>query len=343
MSFRSPPPYVKLTSSVGVAVAVLLASVPNTARAGCSYNAADCDDPGHDVCNAVGSVIICDIGFEGGAYNGLAYAVLEDDSGDVCDDTADYCVFGTTSNNAAFCCPVTMGTETSLLIIGTDNSDYISFQYDDVGAYDLDNYTTGFKFEGRVLGEPGVDTVVGSRSTNADYHDDLHGGTGADTISGDLGDDYLAGDDGDDVLYGEEGEDELHGDVGSDELYGGPNDDLIFGGADGDEINAQGGDDTIYAGGGNDNIAGAAGNDTIYGEAGQDDICGDNENDTMYGGDNEDYLWGGLGTEVTTDGQSPTTGDGDHCDTDSSENRTSCETEEAFSGRLADCPTLPGP
>lgn len=286
--------------------------------------------------------VICDIGREGGAYNGLAYAVLEDDSGDVCDASAEYCVFGTASNNVDFCCEYSVTTENKLLVIGSDNTDYIYFQYDDGSSYDLDNYSTGFTFEGRTLGESGDDTIVGSRSTNAEYHDDLHGGTGVDTISGDLGDDYLQGDDGADILYGEEGEDELQGNVGADELYGGPNNDLILGGDDSDDINAQGGDDIVYGGGGNDDIAGAAGNDTIYGEAGQDDICGDNEDDALYGGDNEDWLWGGAGTESVTDGQSPTTGDGDRCDSTTSENRTSCETVSSFS-RLADCPALPGP
>lgn len=305
-------------------MAALLASHMGTAAADCPEvdAAAECDSPGDAICELVSSVIICDMTRVGDTTGAEVWAVFNTGAG-LC-DAGDYCVFGTEGTGEEFCCEYELAaTENSLLVIGTAYADTIQLYYDDASAWDMENHTTSL-FLGKVLGNGGDDIIYGSRHNNADYQDDLHGDAGVDTFYGQEGADFIAGDAGDDIIHA------------------GPGDDIIFGGDNDVDINGQGGDDTIYGGAGNDDIAGAAGDDTLYGNAGVDDLCGDNENDTLYGGDNEDWLWGGNGTEVRSDGESPTTGSGDRCDSGSSEAQFSCETVSSFS-RLADCLVLPGP
>jgi serralysin len=141
----------------------------------------------------------------------------------------------------------------------------------------FENTGTGF-VSGRVLGEAGLDTLVG--------------GEGADQMEGGGGSDVLIGRGGDDVLTG----------LGSDVVYGGTANDTINGG---------GGDDTLDGGTQNDVLVGQDGSDLLYGDEGADTLDGGDGNDVLEGGaDNdvlrgragEDELAGGLGLDFLTGG-----------------------------------------
>lgn len=316
MSFRSPPPYIKLTSNVGIAVALLVASVPSTARAGCPSTSAACNAPGNAVCQSTGgtSVIECDLTRESGNVGGTITAVLNT-SGSLCSGSADYCIWGTESTGTAFCCEFNATTEGSLLVIGTVYDDTVSFQYST--SDNLSDYGYSGTFVGQVNGNAGDDTITGSRNTDtANYNDNLNGNGGLDTINGDAGDDDIDGGDHDDIITGGPGADTIFGQDGADTITGGAQDDLLYGNA------------------GADLIAGSAGADTIRGDDGEDTLCGDSENDDIAGGIDNDTLWGGTGTDNGNGGSPTGGGTGDTCDVDVP---TDCETTGAFS-RPSTCP-----
>jgi serralysin len=151
----------------------------------------------------------------------------------------------------------------------------------------FENTGTGF-VSGRVLGEAGLDTLVG--------------GEGADQMEGGGGSDVLIGRGGDDVLTGDGGADHILAGLGSDVVYGGTANDTINGG---------GGDDTLDGGTQNDVLVGQDGSDLLYGDEGADTLDGGDGNDVLEGGaDNdvlrgragEDELAGGLGLDFLTGG-----------------------------------------
>jgi serralysin len=151
----------------------------------------------------------------------------------------------------------------------------------------FENTGTGF-VSGRVLGEAGLDTLVG--------------GEGADQMEGGGGSDVLIGRGGDDVLTGDGGADHILAGLGSDVVYGGTANDTINGG---------GGDDTLDGGTQNDVLVGQDGSDLLYGDEGADTLDGGDGNDVLEGGADtdvlrgragEDELAGGLGLDFLTGG-----------------------------------------
>lgn len=290
-----------------------------------TYASADCDDPGDFVCTSPsGTQFLCDLTIGSGMNEPELWAVLNEDDA-LCDPDADYCVWGTARSGVDFCCPLEQAGEFSLLVQGSNIDDHIYFFYDgEEVSYDLDNYSDEFTFEGQVNADAGDDEIWGSRSNlNAFYHDDLRGEGGADTIYGQAGFDEIDGGTEADTIEGNQGNDTIHGGDGNDTITGGDQDDTIFGDA------------------GDDMIAGNAGVDTIYGSAGDDNLCGDNGNDTLHGGDDEDTLWGGAddgGTADVGNGNDPTSGSGDTCDSGTTETRTGCETVSSFSRGSTTCP-----
>ncbi|MEO8344905.1 MAG: calcium-binding protein [Betaproteobacteria bacterium] len=161
--------------------------------------------------------------------------------------------------------------------------------------------------------------IVHNDSTTVGAADEIHAGSGDDSVFGELGDDTIWGDDGNDsmsggedndVLFGGNGDDRLAGDdygqlvgsssttpIGADFIDGGNGDDQIFG---------DGGADTLLGGAGNDIIRGnndiaangvsptAAddGNDFISGGDGDDRLVGDSADDTIFGDAGNDFLFG---------------------------------------------------
>ncbi|MEW8009676.1 MAG: calcium-binding protein [Candidatus Thiodiazotropha sp.] len=120
--------------------------------------------------------------------------------------------------------------------------------------------------------------------------EELHGGTGDDSLDGLGGDDHLYGYGGDDRLTGGEGDDGLAGGDGNDTLLGDEGDDFLSGGD---------GADLLQGGMGNDYLTGWRGNDTLDGGDGDDDLYGGDGNDTLRGGiGGNDHLSGGAGDDT---------------------------------------------
>ena len=149
--------------------------------------------------------------------------------------------------------------------------------------------------------------------------DEIHAGSGDDTVFGELGNDTIWGDDGNDTMSGGENDDVMFGGNGDDrlagddygQLIGGSTStpigaDFIDGGAGNDQIFGDGGADTLLGGAGDDVIRGnndiatggvsptAAddGGDYIAGGDGNDRLVGDSASDTLFGGDGNDFLFG---------------------------------------------------
>ena len=160
---------------------------------------------------------------------------------------------------------------------------------------------------------------------------ELHGTSGADTLTGGADNDTLYGFAGNDILKGGAGDDVLAGNEGNDTLQGGDGDDYLLGGPGNDTIDGGAGEDwaayedatsgvkvdlniTIAqntGGGGTDKLTGiehlygSAYNDTLIGDAHNNMIVGGEGNDSVSGGKGDDTLWGSAGAD-TLDG-----GDGD--------------------------------
>lgn len=158
-----------------------------------------------------------------------------------------------------------------------------------------------------------------AKQTGTETNNDLHGGTGKDTLIGLGGADRLYGNGENDALYGGAGDDSLDGGGGNDRLIGGGGHDMIYGGAGNDTIESFGSRDTVYGGEGADsiyNIArdlvyGGSDNDTLVGHSSNhaDTLYGDGGNDSLVGGGN-DALYGGAGGDNLTGGTGDDTLDG---------------------------------
>ncbi len=149
--------------------------------------------------------------------------------------------------------------------------------------------------------------------------DEIHAGSGDDSVFGELGNDTIWGDDGndtmsggedDDILFGGNGDDRLAGDdygqligsstttpIGADFIDGGNGNDQIFGDGGADTLMGGAGDDIIR--GNNDIVIGGIsptaaddGSDYINGGDGNDRLVGDSADDTIFGGDGNDLLFG---------------------------------------------------
>lgn len=146
--------------------------------------------------------------------------------------------------------------------------------------------------------------------------ENVHGGSGSDSIWGNEvanvlrgggGQDYLRGGDGGDLLEGGADFDDLHGNLGADTVRGGEGGDWVVGGQGADVLLGQEGADVVYGnlggdyqegGAGNDWVRGGQGDDVLLGEDGDDFIAGDRGNDTLYGGAGADLFHAFTGSEV---------------------------------------------
>jgi Ca2+-binding RTX toxin-like protein len=189
----------------------------------------------------------------------------------------------------------------------------------------------------KVIGSPGVDTVIGSAGTT----EELFGRDGGDELTGAANTSVVAGGSGDDTLRATAGHATLDGGVGNDtflftpgvgarfrggpgtdtldcshaahgvkvdlshtgsavsieNVVGSPFADTLIGNATANRLVGAGGDDKLLAGGGDDVLDGGAGNDVIVGGAGADTFVGGPGTDTV------SYARDSLPVTVTADGQ----------------------------------------
>lgn len=328
MTFCAPP-HLRLIHSAGLAVSILVTGLSGRAEASACPGLAStvlCNSPGAEICQLSGNTIICDMTRVGDSSAATVTAVYGyNGSSWLCTSNKEYCVWGTEGTGASFCCEYDISaSESSLLVIGTSQADTISLQYTSGSSWDMKHHTTAY-FQGKVLGNAGVDTITGSRTNNVTYYiDDLKGDGGDDDIDADVGNDYV------------------EGGAGADVIVGGPGDDIILGGDNVDTIDGEAGDDTIYGNDGDDIIAGDIGVDTLRGDAGADTLCGDDGDDDLFGGVDADTLWGGGGSSDDADGGAPSSAPGDNCDLVSGGSGTveTCTNSESTStfARPAACP-----
>jgi Ca2+-binding RTX toxin-like protein len=208
------------------------------------------------------------------------------------------------------------GAESSEVIVGTDDNDFIR-----LGAADDTAYGEG----GDDIIYGGSPTVVGDAGGASAGLDHLYGGAGQDILYGEDMPDLMDGGQGDDWLYGgssgssingidqligSEGNDHIYGGVGIDKLYGGLGDDYIYGGDDtdpftsggdgNDYINGDSGQDINYGGNGSDILDGGKGIDLLYGDAGDDILrAGSGDSQIAGNGGGGDDLIGGDGVSDT--------------------------------------------
>lgn len=298
----------------------------------------DCTAITYAVCSydVPGTTIICDLEREGGGTGAYAWAVLNEGDA-VCDDEAEYCIFGTESTGTPFCCEMEAEDVEVLQLLGTtQRADHLYFHYDDENVdVDLDNWNTSVidVFEGEAYGRGGGDYIEGSRVASLDYHDQLFGDDGADHIFGLDGSDEIFGGGGSDPeLYGGDGNDTIYGDAGDDYLYGEAHNDTLWGGAGEDKLIGGSGNDTLNGDGDDDELSGGDGTDILSGGDGADKLCGDGDNnDALAGGAGNDSLAGGAGTGDSGDGNGHSGAPGDTCDSGTTESLSNCEAILSFS------------
>src|SRR5688572_28085769 len=148
---------------------------------------------------------------------------------------------------------------------------------------------------------------IGLRNDLLSGHDELIGGSGADTLYGWTGDDTVTGNGGSDALFGGDGDDRVRGGGGNDSLDGGDGidkltrddgNDRFAGGKGNDAVEGGAGDDTLDGGTGADSMNGGDGDDLLSGADGNDSLAGAAGNDTLDGGTGLDRLTGGAGNDT---------------------------------------------
>ncbi|TAJ70296.1 MAG: matrixin family metalloprotease [Phenylobacterium sp.] len=143
----------------------------------------------------------------------------------------------------------------------------------------------------------GDDTVTGNAASNAlnggPGSDRLFGGDGADTVTDPSGSNYLRGDEGADSIVGGSGFDDINGNMGNDTCVSGGGDDWVVGGRDNDSLVGSAGQNLVY---------GNLGNDTCEGGDGNDIVRGGQDNDVIFGGAGDDYVSGDKGADTVTGG-----------------------------------------
>lgn len=276
------------------------------------------------------SWVECDLTTPCGSSAATAYGVLFDDSG----SEYQWAVWGT-CGATSFCCSITeedLGGgdywPDAIGIQGTSGNDSLNLQYST--THNMSAGQNGNLFYGRLYGQDGTDTLLGSK-TNApsSYVDFIHGGVGDDTITGDNGPDQLYGDGGNDQIFGGRADDTIYGGAGNDELHGDQDNDLIWGENGTDMLAGQNGSDTLHGGAdqdllcdGNVNFSGdphdcpgeddfldtfVCGTETVgavdhlRGNNGDDCLFATNGNDRLWGGADKDFLTGGDGNDLICD------------------------------------------
>ena len=147
-----------------------------------------------------------------------------------------------------------------ILILGTNGPDRV--------------LVTGTNSHDRIFGFGGNDTITGLLGL-----DEMHGGSGLDTV------DYIYSDDGMRIdLLAERVTNLLDGGVEVITSF-----ENVWGSQGGDDIRGTDGANDLEGEGGNDTLFGRDGNDTLEGEAG---------NDQLFGGFGSDRLIGGRGSDL---------------------------------------------
>jgi len=130
---------------------------------------------------------------------------------------------------------------TDIVVLGTENSDWIGFFADIALPRQLEALAGGPDLTASAYGLGGHDILVGSVENDSSYTEKLYGG------------------DGPDHLFAKGGNDFLYGGADADVLDGGAHDDVIEGGTH---------DDWVIGGIGRDSGAGESGDDVICGDVG---------------------------------------------------------------------------
>jgi len=219
------------------------------------------------------------------------FAIYDDDD-NAC-GVGNYCAWGVDVLGNDFRCTITIpsGGLSEVGIYGGHAHDNILLNfYDSTHSheYDLQAYGSLTNVTGRVSGGDGNDWIWGSRSTQSNYKDELHGDGDDDILCGRQGNDALHGGDGFDKVVGEDGDDTVNGDDNptpdgahdymGDQVCGNSDDDTVLGGpGDGDQVQTlDDGTDTVGGGPGIDDACSTGGDGTCEdpGGASLDDVCG---------------------------------------------------------------------
>jgi Ca2+-binding RTX toxin-like protein len=190
---------------------------------------------------------------------------------------------------------------------------------------ELDRRTIPVAITGRLTGDSGDDTLIGSNAP-----EDVQGGSGRDLINGNGGADDMRGGSGvDTLLYPPERStlfvtvgsindndgneldqtgtrrDTVRGDIeavtggaGGDTLIGDRSAETLIGGDGNDFLAGLGGDDSLFGLLGDDFLSGGDGNDTARGFFGNDRVLGGPDGDRLVGGADNDFVRGKKGRDV---------------------------------------------
>lgn len=284
----------------GVGWAMAAALAPAALACPGAYSGAACTgNSGANVCQYYGGSTLwsCELPRDGStSVAGQGYIVY-DDAGLWC-TAGTYCAFGVDADGGNFCCEIDADSSSvsDVELIGGTLNDTLAFTYTSGGVTLELTFDAGIAafLDVIAFGRDGNDTIAGSSSTAAAYHEELlgEGGTnlsvrgyaGNDVVrGGPFADAYLDGDDGQDAVYGQGGDDSrLLGGPGADDLFGDSGDDACNGGTGLDNIDGGTGADLLC--GGADFVA-----DVLQGGFGAYD-------DTLWGFTSVDSEYGGLGT-----------------------------------------------
>jgi len=204
------------------------------------------------------------------------------------------------------------GTTDDDVIVGTSGRDTINGNggNDTICAGDeKDTITTGSGNDWIDAGAGG-DTIDAGDGSNTVYggadNDGITTGSGNDWIDGGAGNDTIDAGEGSNTVYGGadidgittgSGNDTIDAGDGGDTIHAGEGNNTVQGGAVNYSITSCSGTDWIDAGDGHDTINAGGGIDTIYAGSGDDTICAGAGDDLIYGGDGVD-VWDDIGTDT---------------------------------------------
>jgi Ca2+-binding RTX toxin-like protein len=163
------------------------------------------------------------------------------------------------------------------------------------GKNDVVHYNVAVPSE--IFGDDGFDALLSDSTAGCT----MHGGDGRDVLLGGDGNDMLYGDASPDELFAHGGDDLLSGGGGGDVMHGYRGRDRLYGGPGSDLMYGEEGSDRIFAHAGDDTVFGGQGNDQIDGGVGSDQLHGGSNNDHFVADDSEgDTLFGGTGSNSGT-------------------------------------------
>ncbi|MGI8895007.1 MAG: calcium-binding protein [Casimicrobiaceae bacterium] len=201
------------------------------------------------------------------------------------------------------------------LLIGGVGHDVIDGD-DDYEAADISTVYVEPNYQGDRTNAWFSSVVIHNFAVNVGDAEEVHAGSGNDTVFGLQGDDQIFGDDGDDAVSGDDGADVIFGGRGNDYLIGESGgtlkggatsiaygSDYLDGGDGNDTLLGEGRGDVLFGGAGHDylrghdGLAGADGLSETAIEDGDDELSGGTGNDTLIGDSGADDLYGGAGND----------------------------------------------